>query len=361
MTTRTNQRPAVVLALSLAVLAACGGEDPESVASSGTAISVHTVEASLIQGRQQIEVRGVVHPLRQAFVSSRVSGPVVAVHVAAGDRVQEGAVLLEIQPETSQGQLAEAGGALSQAEAALSLAERNYQRFQALYEEDAASELELDQARMHYEQAKGALSRARGGVRSAEAMAAEAVVRAPFRARVVDTMVEVGDLATPGRPLAQVESLEGQQIWLVVGERDISRLAVDQEVTVRIDARPDLGTMSGRVDEIIPTADPATHSFNVKVDLEGVQVPSGLSGRATIEGEQVARIGIPVDAVHRRGGLELVVVRAQDGTARTHAVTTGGRLDGDLVEILSGLEPGDEIVVDAPGPVADGTPLEVVP
>jgi hypothetical protein len=56
-----------------------------------------------------------------------------------------------------------------------------------------------------------------------------------------------------------------------------------------------------------------------------------------------------------------VIVRAPDGTARTRAVTTGRHLEGDRVEILSGLDGGESVAVDASGPVADGTPLEVAP
>ena len=88
-------------------------------------------------------------------------------------------------------------------------------------------------------------------------------------------------------------------------------------------------------------------------------MPSGFSGRATISGDTTDRLAVPVDAVHRRGGLELVIVRAEDGSARTRAVTTGSAIDGDRVEVLSGVDAGESVVVNAPGPVADGTPLEL--
>jgi RND family efflux transporter MFP subunit len=187
------------------------------------------------------------------------------------------------------------------------------------------------------------------------------MVRAPFAARVVDTLVEVGDLAAPGRPLVRVESTEAQEFWLVAREADIHRFEVGHRLAVVLDARPELGTVTGVVREIIPTADPATHTFTVKLTLPGVQVASGLSGRAVIEGDAADRLVVPTSSVHRRGGLELVVVRAADGGARTRAVTTGRALDGDLIEVLSGLDEGELVVVDAAGPVADGTPLEVTP
>jgi RND family efflux transporter MFP subunit len=189
-------------------------------------------------------------------------------------------------------------------------------------------------------------------------VADESIVRAPFTGRVVDTLVEVGDLAAPGRPLARVESTAGRQLNVIVRESDIGRIALNQALPVTIDARPDLGTLDGTVAEIVPSADPATHTFTVKLDLPGIPMASGLAGRALIAGDQTDRLVVPASAVHRRGGLELAVVKASDGTARTRAVTTGRRLEDGMVEILSGLDEGESVATDLPGPVADGTPLE---
>ena len=119
--------------------------------------------------RKPIEAYGLVQPARQAFVSSRLMGPVVAIHVLAGAQVDRGQPLLEIQPETSQGQLSQARGALAQAQAAFALAERNEQRFAALHAEKAASDLELDMARMQLEQTRGAVQQAEGAVQAATA------------------------------------------------------------------------------------------------------------------------------------------------------------------------------------------------
>ena len=340
-------------------LTACGHEEPELATADLKPLSVAVAEVERITEAHPIEVRGVVHPARQAAVSSRVMGPVVKLNVRAGSTVAKGQVLLEIQPEASAGQLGQARGALAQAMAALAMSERNYRRFEALHADNAASELELDMAKMQYEQARGAVEQAEGAVGAASSVADESTVRAPFAARVVETMVEVGDLAAPGRPLVRVESLEGQQMWLSVRENDIGRVTVGDPIEMRLDARPDLGSIAGDIREIEPSADPATHIFIVKAGLGQTDVPSGFSGRATISGDITERIVVPIGAVHHRGGLELVIVRSADGSARTRAVTTGGALSDDRVEILSGLDAGDSVVVNAPGPVADGTPLEL--
>jgi RND family efflux transporter MFP subunit len=349
----------VFLATLAIGLTACGHDEPELAKANLKPLSVEVAEVERITEAHPIEVRGVVQPTRQSSVSSRVMGPVVKLNVRAGSTVSKNQILLEIQPEASAGQLGQAQGALAQAEASLAMAERNYKRFEALHADNAASELELDMAKMQYEQARGAVEQAEGAVRSASSVAHESTVRAPFAARVVETLVEVGDLAAPGRPLVRVESLQGQQMWLSVRENDIGRVTIGDQIEMRLDARSDLGRIAGEIQEIVPSADPATHTFIVKAGLGQTDVPTGFSGRATISGDITDRIVVPIGAVHNRGGLELVIVRAADGSARTRAVTTGGTLSDNRVEILSGLDAGDSVVVNAPGPVADGTPLEL--
>jgi len=359
MIIRTRSFTALIPIAAIALSTACGHEEPQLVEADLKPVSVEVAEVESVSLAKPIDVRGIVQPTRQAAVSSRVMGPVVALKVHAGATVAKGQVLLEIQPEAADGQLAQARGALAQAQAALALSERNFQRFKALHAEKAASELELDMARMQFDQARGAVTQAEGAVSAASAVAAESEVTAPFAARVVQTLVDVGDLAAPGRPLVRIESLEGQQISLTIREGDIHRVAVGDEVGVRLDALPELGEVTGAVREIVPSADPATHTFTVKVDLGDIEVPSGFSGRAVIAGDSTGRLVVPVGSVHQRGGLELVVVRAADGTARTRAVTTGGLVGDGRIEVLSGVDQGESVVIDVPGPVADGTPLEL--
>ncbi len=344
----------------MALAAGCGHDQPNLADAELQPLTVEVAPVELVSESKPIVVRGTVRPAREATVSSRVTGPVAALRVNAGSTVGKGQTLLEIQPEASQGQLSQAQGALAQAEAALALSKRNFERYQALQAENAASELELDMARMQFDQARGAVEQAEGAVQSASTVAGESAVKAPFTARVVETLVEVGDLAAPGRPLIRIESLEDQQIWLNVRARDAARVAIGDELDVSFDARPDIGVVTGTVVEIVPTADPRTHSVTIKCDLGSVSIRSGFSGRAVIAGDVVQRLVVPISALHRRGGLELMVIRADDGTARTRAVTTGGELKNGSIEVLSGLDHGDLVVIDAPGPVADGTPLELL-
>lgn len=343
--------------MAAALLVGCGGHEAETVKPDLTPVQANLVQVQVEQEARPIEVQGFVMPEKETFLSSRAMGPVVKLHVAAGDRVNEGDLLLEIQQDLSHGQLAQAQGGKSQAEAALALAQRNYERFQKLYKKESCSELELDMARMQFEQAKGAVEQASGAVSAAGSVADESQVKAPFDAVVVEKMVNLGDLCAPGRPLVRLQSLTGRKIWLTVRESDVGFVRIGQTLPVYIDSHPGMGELQGRVTEIVPAADMATHTFMVKVDLEADELMSGISGRAVIPGDSRRHLFVPASAVYQAGGLSLVTTVDADGKARTRAVTLGQN-DGVRVEVLSGLSDGDLVIRDLKSPVADGTPVQ---
>ncbi len=343
---------AATLALALAA-AGCGGghEAAPGQGAEPEPVRARLAEAMRTELPSRVEIAGTVTAEHVAELSTRVSGAVTAVHVAAGDRVARGRLLIEIDPQPAAGQTAQAGGALAQARAGLALARRNHERYQALAATDAASELEVDLARTQLEQAEGAVSQAEGALAAARAVAGDARVTAPFAGRVARRTVEVGDLAGPGRPLLTIESEGGRRLTLSVPESLAAGLALGDRVAVSVDARPDLGEMTATVVEMAPGADPVSHAVEIELSLpvEGLAAGSaalatGSAGRAWIETGRRAAVTVPEEAVLRHGGLELVVVRGDDGRASTRAVTLGAAAGGG-VEVLSGLDGGETVAI----------------
>ncbi len=344
------------LAVASVLVAACGG----GVKTPGAAIpkvQANLVSVSVDNVPNLVELPGTVEAVRTAAVSSRVMAAITAVHVKPGDRVRAGQPLVEIDPATARGQEAQARGALAQANAALALADRNFERFKALAAKGAASELELDLARMQFEQAKGAVTQGEGAVDAAASVARESRVLAPFDGWVAAKLVEVGDLAAPGRPLVMVESASGRRLVVPVPESILSRsgLKIGYRIALRIDAIA--SAFSGTVVEVTPSADPASHTFTVKAEIEGA-VPAGLAGRVELPLGSRAAVTLPRVAVLASGGLDLVVVRDPQGLSRSRAVTLGAPVAGDRVEVLSGVAAGDEVAVGLASVPPDGTPLE---
>lgn len=338
----------------------CGGGERGRGAVEPRSVRAGIARAEVVQSQQRVALQGTVEATRTAAVASRVMAMVVAVHAKPGEAVAAGQVLVEIDAQAAKGQESQARGALAQAEAALSLAQRNYERFKALHASAAASDLELDLAKMQYEQAKGAVEQARGAVEAAAAVAGDTRVVSPFAGRVAAKLVDVGDLAAPGRPLVMVESATGRRLVLKVPESVGASLHVGDEVPVKIDALPGAGEVRGRIVEMTPGADPMSHTFTVKVELGGIEAASGLAGRAWLPLGTRNAVAVPPEAVVVQGGLSMVVVRDAEGRARSRAVTLGDVLADGRVEVLSGLS-GDEHVLVGVGMVpADGAVVEEV-
>lgn len=349
--------PLATAALLAAVTVACGGSHPKEAAANAPApVTAALGKAEAREIPQRLELYGTVTADKTAAVSSRVMASVVAVPVAAGDLVKAGDVLVEIDPQTAKGQESQARGALAQAKAALALAERNHQRFQALRASNSASELELDMARMQHEQAKGAVEQAQGAVEAASSVARESRVVAPFAGRVAQKLVDPGDLAAPGRPLVMLEAAVGRRLVVSVPESVVATAGpkVGQSLPVTVDARPDLTRLTGKVVEMSPGADPASHTYTVKLEIDGGPVATGLTGRALLDSGRRKAVVVPAGAVLRQGGMTLVVVKDDAGKARSRAVTVGSAAGEGTVEVLSGLSGGETVLVGLGAVPADG-------
>jgi RND family efflux transporter MFP subunit len=347
-------------------LVACGGAPQEPTAAAPAPISARVATAERAAAAARSELAGAVAAAKSSAVSSRVMAMVTAVHVELGDEVRAGQTLVSIDATAAEGQSAQARGALAQAEAALALARRNHERFSALAAGGSASELEVDLARMQFEQAQGAVEQARGALAAAQSVARESRVVAPFAGRVAARLVEIGDLAAPGRPLVMVESSAGRRLVVAVPETVARAAALEpgDPIAVTLDARPDLGEIAGRVAELSPGPDPVTHAYTAKIDLPlaaDAAIAAGSAGRAYLDVGRRDSVRLPREALVESGGLTLVVVRDADGRSSSRVVTTGASGADGRVEILSGLSGGETVALGLAVAPAAGTPIEVVP
>ncbi len=361
-----NRIALVSLSLAAAATLACGGGHRGQPAAEPPTVSARIAVAERTATDRRTELAGTVAAEKSTAVSSRVMAMVTAVHVEMGDEVKSGQALLSIDPTAAEGQVAQAKGALAQAEAALTLARRNHERFQALAASQSASELELDMARMQFEQAQGAVEQAKGAVAAAESVARESRVAAPFAGRVAARLVEVGDLAAPGRPLVMIESRSGRRLVVAVPETiaQVSALKPGDPIDVALDAQPALGEIAGRVAEVSPGPDPVTHAYTAKIDLPLAPesaVAAGAAGRAYLPLGRKETVRVPREALVESGGLTLVVVRDAEGRAQSRVVTLGAPTADGGVEILSGLAGGESVALGLAVAPAAGARLEVAP
>lgn len=358
-TLRRSRLRLAVAGVALVAVAGCS-DSPHAELATPEPVRARTEVAERREVAETIELQGTVEAERKSSLAARVMATVSSVPVEEGDRVTPGQTLLTLDAGTSEAQVAQARGAVAQAEAALALARRNHERFEALAAEDAASELEADMARSQLRQAEGAVEQARAALAAASDVAGDTRLTAPFAARVADRLVDPGDLAAPGRPLIVLESEASRRLVVAVPESAFSRagLQLGDSVAVAIDARPGL-SLRGTVAVIGAGADPSTHAVRVEILLPAEGIATGAAGRAWLPVGRRDAVVAPADAVMRRGGLERVVVVTAEGTTATRIVTTGDSFDG-AVEVLSGLDGGETLLLGLAAPPPTGSPVEAV-
>jgi RND family efflux transporter MFP subunit len=358
---REGGAPGAAIAAWAGCLLAIGGcarhDGPAAPAGAPVPVALHTVaeetEASFV------EAVGTLRAAREATIASKVMGTVTEIRKRAGDPVREGEIVVVVDSRDVAGQIAQAQGALAQAKAAAALAAANARRFEDLHRRGSASDLELDQARYQDETAKGAVIQAEGAVATASSYEDYARIPAPFAGRVVDRLCEVGDLASPGRPLLQVEDASRVRLFASLEASRAGAAVAGTAVQVRV---PELGERSfpGTIGEVTPSADPVTRTVLVKVDLDAdPALQAGVFGRVLIPSGERKAVRVPAASIVRRGGVAGVFV-SEDGRASFRMVTIAE--DGaDRPEILAGLVAGESVIVGPPATLVIGAAIEARP
>ncbi len=332
---------ALLLAL---VISGCGkksGADTSSV----PVLPIATVRVQKIEAATRPvieEVVGTVQPRLQAVVEARLSGRIIAMPVALGQSVASGEVLVELASQ-------ETVARLDQANASLRQAQTDFDRFSRLLAQAAVTRSEFDAVENRFLAAKAVVAEAR-------AHAAEAIIAAPFAGVVARKLADVGDLAMPGKPLLELEGTSGHRFVAEVPSALAGKIQPGAKLEVRLDslAQPIMGTVA----EVSPSADPASRTVRVKVDLpESPGLHAGQFGRLGVPVSEAALLIVPVSALVKRGQLDLLFVAAE-GRAQLRIIRTG-RATAQGIEVLAGLKPGESVVVEGAAQLRDGQPLEV--
>ncbi|HDR46602.1 MAG TPA: efflux RND transporter periplasmic adaptor subunit [Geoalkalibacter subterraneus] len=357
------------LMLYMAGVFRTGEIGPQDAVSSPPAIEVHgkRVAAQKVSLPQFYEAVGTLQARSTAQIESQIRARIGLVAVRSGDRISAGQKLIELDDRQLNAQLEQARQALQGAqqervqsqrridasEAALARTRSQHQRIQNFLAAGAATEQEMEQIEAELrqtlsarDQAVAGLKRAQAGVEQARRRLEEAkitldytLINSPLTGQVIERRADPGDLAMPGKVLLTLESDSFLQLEAQVPESLVNRLALGQEVDMEIDQR----SFSGRVAEIVPSADPASRTFTTKVilaDRNGLH--SGMFGRLLIALDERTAILAPAEAILRIGQLETVRI-VSAGQVRNQLVTTGMHRGSD-VEILSGLR-GDETLL----------------
>jgi RND family efflux transporter MFP subunit len=344
---------AVALLVLVGGLSGCGNqpkEEPLAQAGASVQATVITVEKSSLS--VVATSPGNVIAQQQAMISSRLMGFLREINVQEGQHVVAGQKLFAVDPTDIQGQMAMAHAGLSQAEAALGDAKNDYERFGALYKDEAIPKMQWDKIRLQYQMTQQQVSMARAGYDTAAAQMRYATVTAPFAGVITQKMSNAGAMAAPGQPVLMLENTDRLQVQTSVSGDIFSQLKLGSAVLIQAEGQG--ADISGKVANLVPSADPVTHSHLVKIDLpQGNKLRSGSFVQVAFALGQREGIRVPVAAVLTRAGISGVFVVNPQGVANYRMVRTGATNAGQ-VEILAGLNPGERVVTGSASALQNG-------
>lgn len=284
-----------------------------------------------------VAAEAVVEAVTQATVAAQVAGRVVEVRVDAGQAVQRGQVLMRIDAR-------EAAEAAQAAASRLAVARTEYERSGRLRAQNFISQAALDRVRAEFDSAQAEAAQSGVGL-------GHATVTAPIAGLVARRHAELGEMASPGRPLLSLYDPAGLRVVAAVPQQRLAEVRAARAAVVEF---PELGR---RVEApsfvVLPGADAATHVSQVRVNLPaGEGVAPGMAARVTFVAGDAERLAVPAAALVRRGELTAVYVVDPAHSApvlrrvRVGETFADGSTAGGLVEILAGLAVGERIALD---------------
>ncbi len=298
-------------------------------------------------------------------ISSRIMGSVTTINVKQGDRVRKGDLLLTIddrdlkqRAKAAEQEYKEALKSLESAKQNKSLLDTTYIRYKNLFDEKAISQQEIDEienkknlTKLEYERVKAAVEKAAAYRREAEIHLGFTKIAAPIPGIVTQKKIEVGNMAEPGTPLMILEDDSSFRLDAYVDEILSEKLRVGMPVKVKIDALQ-MDTI-GEIYEIVPSIDPTSRTFLIKIDLKDENLNTGLYGRVMIPIGKKEVLLIPKNSIVEKGQLVGVYVVDDRGSVNYRLVKLGRDFDGKS-EVLSGLKSGERIIVDGVEKAVDG-------
>jgi len=380
---------AIVAVTALLATAGCDRERLEPTVAAHTTTDVTTLTVANADLPEIYDAGGVVRARTTATITSRLLAPILEVHISPGSSVHRGQVLVRLEDRDLTAQqrravaghdAAEQGGRAAEAEreaarSALALSTAHHKRLSLLHERRSATDDELDQAvaalrasearlaaaNARVAEAAAALAGASANADAARAGASWAVITAPFDGVLTEKLVEPGNMAAPGMPLLRMEEGGAMRVDVRLDESRAGGVKVGDEVEVLLDGAA--RRFTGCVVEIARAAEAGAHAFLVKIDLPaGLRVPSGTFAHVYFSGPSRTVLVVPRTALVRRGQLTSVFV-VDGNRVRLRLVSAGDVAQGSsasVLEVLSGLDAGDRVVIDPPPALRDSAHVRIL-
>lgn len=299
--------------------------------------------------RESVRITGSLAPDRHLGIPAEISGRVESVAKRAGDRVEAGEVLVQIDLETLENQLAQSRATADATRAQLDFARSELSRTQSLVTRGVATSSTLDSAQANVQQMQANLTALEQQVATAEQSIGKATITAPFAGQISERNVDPGAYVSPGAALMTLVDISALELEGAIPVNYAPRIKTGQAVEITVDGFGDQ-SFNGAVERVAPIAQSGTRMLPIYATIDNLDdvLRGGMFASGVLVLDQKdGVIGVPVDAV--REDADGVFVLKQDGDRVVRqAVTVARTWDrGRLVEISDGLQEG-EVIVSAP-------------
>jgi RND family efflux transporter MFP subunit len=333
---------ALVAALASLGLAGCGGEPPAPTAPLPTA-QLETLRVARELAPRERVWDGVVEAVNQATLSAQTAGRVLELPYDVDDYVPAGEVVVRFTDTEQQAAVRRAEASVTAAQATATEAAAEFERIREVHERGLVARTQLDQATARRDATRAQLESARAMLREASEQVEYTVIRAPYTGIVTQRHVEIGESVRPGQPLISGLSLGQLRLQVSIPQSDVVAIREHRRARVLL---ADGSEVAATAVTVFPYADPATHSFRVRIDLpeEETGLHPGMTAKVAFVIGEGERLLIPVSALVQRS--EVSGVYVVDGARVALRQLRLGHRFGDQVEVLAGLAEAETIATD---------------
>lgn len=331
-----------------ALMAACGHAPPPAGAASQLPFATVAVEPQ--QAAREEVWDGVIEAVDETTIAAQTNARVQALPVDVGDRVRKGDALVRFTDIEQRSGQRSATAAVAAVRAELRDAEANWKRVDAIFARGLVARAQLDTAVARRDAARAALTAAEAALRSAGQGVDYTLLRAPFDGVITRRFVNVGEAVQSGpptpQPLIAMAALDALRVDVVVPQSAVDAIRRFHAAAVMPGAGGVKGIRAERI-TVFPWADPATHSFRVRVELPSATrgLYPGMTVKVAFAVGEAKRLLVPEGALVQRGEISGVYVVTPDDAVLLRQLRLGHRY-GDAVEVLSGLRAGERIALD---------------
>ena len=331
--------------LLLGLLAGCGQDGPSQQAARVN----QDLKTAIVEVRElelAYTAEAVVEAVRQSTVSAQIAGRIVDIRFDVGDYVKKGEVIVRIDERAASRALEASEAQVREAQAALGNARAHYERSKQLLAQKFISQAALDQAEAAYRAAQARVGALLAGAGAAATERSFATVLAPYSGVVAARHVELGEMATPGRPLMTGFDPATLRVVATVPQAQVGAIQAGGKARIEL---PSAGRwIEVKQITVVPAADPRTHTTRIRLELPGEVrgVYPGVYARAHFVVGTAPKLLVPRAAVFRRSELTAVYVLGDDNRPQLRQVRLGAAGDERAVEVLAGLKPGERVALE---------------